>query len=93
MSSARLQPCKPLIIMFFDYYVLKDLGCTIIPTSSLDMKESGARERNMVSLNGLILSSEEALLKRCLSFPLGTFKLDCVMISAKLHFFLVINLS
>ena len=36
--------------MSFDSYGIKDLEYTIIPIHSSDMKESGAKGRNMVSL-------------------------------------------
>ena len=36
--------------MSFDFYGFKDLEYTIMPINSSDMKESGAKERNMVSL-------------------------------------------
>ena len=32
------------------FYILKDLECTITPTNSSDMKESGAKARNMVTI-------------------------------------------
>lgn len=36
--------------MSFDSYGVKDLEYTIMPISSSDMKESGAKERSMVSI-------------------------------------------
>ena len=36
--------------MSFDFYGFKDLEYTIMPINSSDMKESGVKERNMVSL-------------------------------------------
>lgn len=40
----------PISFMSFDSYGVKDLEYTIMPINSSDMKESGAKGRNMVSL-------------------------------------------
>lgn len=39
-----------MLFIFFDFYGVKDLEYIIILISFLDMKESGVKGRNMVSL-------------------------------------------